>query len=357
MYESGRAVGALCSPLCTSQDISALTCHSFRSKKEAVFSGVWHQTKLVFKSAVSDVQSLHWYDNGKIRYPTEQEFLWTTRAIVRQKFNVSIAQETIVRLAQLKPSYIEKDIRKRRQEMDNLWILLQDNEYLLSAMFSERDIFPQLLGTCGPYFAVEFIDPIDDITTAWTTYDSKETWARKLRIAILILEFLEELENGFRDPFHLCDIKLDHFGIVPGGTKLKFIDLVGVYPRPAISNILKEVTECNEDKDCEFYDCRSRCHKTLKRCGPVSNSNLQIVCEKLFLGWRMSNTVLVPGLLMTEHTPAELASILRQCANPDGEMDGVSAGRPRGVPDEEIRKKLYNVLTEIEQVVIGSVYT
>ena len=89
----------------------------------------------------------------------------------------------------------------------------------------------------------------------------------------------------------------------------------------------------------------------LKKCSHyVSNSNLQIVCEKIFLGWRMSNTVLIPGLLMTQHTPSELATILRQCANPKSEF-----GKPRD-RDEEIKKRLYNILVEIEQSVTNDFY-
>lgn len=228
-----------------------------------------------------------------------------------------------------------------------MWALLQDNEYLLSALFTDKDVFPQLLGTCGPYFAVEYLEPVRDISSVLTISDSREDWGRRLRVAVQILDLLEELESGFREPFHLCDIKLQHFGFVKGGNKLKFIDLDGVLPRSIISSIIKEVNFCHSDNDCDFLDCRARCNlKTHKCSNYVVNNNLQIVCEKIFLGWRLSNTVIVPGLLMSQHTPSELASILRQCANPESEE-----GKPRAIPEEELKKRLYNVLAEIEQSV------
>lgn len=347
LYEQGLAIGSLCAPLCVSKDIHSLTCHSFQAAKEAVFSAEWHNIKLVFKSVSTDVQPVHWYDNGVLKYPTEKEFLQTIRTIVKRKLNLTLAYDTALRLARLKPSYEEKDIVKRRQEMDSLWHLLQDNEYLLSTIFTDKDIFPQLIGTCGPYFAVEYLEPVPFSSAIFTMGDTLEEWGQRLKFALQILELLDELETSFREPFHLCDIKLDHFGYIKNRKKLKFIDLDEAFPRTVISSLFKEINNCWVDDDCEFLDCRSSCNKTTNKCRTaIGNNNIQIVCEKIFLGWRMSNTIIVPGLLMSQHTPSELASILRQCANPDG-----ISGKVRKMPDDEIRKRLYTVLFEIEQSV------
>lgn len=236
--------------------------------------------------------------------------------------------------------------------MSSLWVLLQNNEYLLSILYTERDVFPQLLGTCGPYFAVEYLEPIPDVSSLFTLSDHRDDWGRKLKTAVLILELLEELETGFKEPFHLCDIKLEHFGFVKSVSRLKYLDLNHVYPKSIISDYIAQMDHCTKDEECEILDCRSYCDKKKKRCAKtVSNSNLQIVCEKIFLGWRMSNTVIVSGLLMSQHTPSELASILRQCANQHSHP-----GKPRFAPDEEIKKRLYNVLVEMEQTVNSDVF-
>lgn len=347
LYEEGHAIGSLCAPLCITRDIHSLTCHSFEATKEAVFSAEWHNIRLVFKSVPKDLQAIHWFDNKVIKYPTEKEFLSTIRSIVKNKLNLTLAYDTAVRLSRLKPTYEEKNKEKRHKEMDNLWFLLQDNEYLLSTLFTDKDVFPQLLGTCGPYFAVEYLEPVPDISSLLTISDSREDWGRRLKVAVQILDLLDELETGFREPFHLCDIKIQHFGFVKGRNKLKFIDLDGVLPRSVVNSIIREGEYCEKDNDCDFFDCRSRCNQDTHKCSyPVTNNNLQIVCEKIFLGWRMSTTVIVPGLLMSQHTPSELASILRQCANPEGEQ-----GKPRSAPEGEIKKRLYNILSEIEQSV------
>lgn len=347
MYEEGTAVGSLCAPLCITGDIHSLTCHSFRATKEAVFSAEWHNIKLVFKSVPKNIKAIHWYDNGLVKYPTEKEFLSIIRTIVKNKFNLTLAYDTAIRLSRLKPSYEEKNRKKRHKEMDNLWFLLQDNEYLLSVLFTDKDVFPQLLGTCGSYFAVEYLEPVPDISSLLTISDSLEEWGKRLKIAVQVLDLLEELETGFREPFHLCDVKIQHFGFVKSGNRLKFIDLDGVLPKSVIGSLMKEINTCNTDNDCDYMDCRSKCNKITHKCSTtIANNNLQIVCEKIFLGWRLSNTVIVPGLLMSQHTPSELASILRQCANPED-----TEGKARMSPGIELKKRLYIVLTEIEQSV------
>lgn len=298
------------------------------------------------------MQVLHWFDNGVLKYPTEKQFFSIVKGIVRSRLNLTLTQDVTERLAQLKPGYKESALEKRHQEMSSLWVLLQENEYLLTIIYTERDVFPQLLGTCGTYFAVEYMEPIPDISSLLTLSDHRDDWGRRLKTAVLMLELLEELETGFKEPFHLCDIKLEHFGFIKGGSRLKYLDLNHVYPKSVISNYLAQTDHCARDEDCELLDCRTFCDKRIKKCTKlVSNSNLQVICERIFLGWRMSNTVIVSGLLMSQHTPAELASILRQCANPHGHP-----GKPRIAPDEEIKKRLYNILVEMEQIVNSDVF-
>ncbi|KAL1489484.1 hypothetical protein ABEB36_014371 [Hypothenemus hampei] len=338
LFDKGLALGSLCAPLCISKDILSLTCHSFQSAKDAVFSAEWHDIKLVFKSVPMDVQPIHWYDNGVLKYPTEKEFLSTIRTIVKRKLNLTLAYDTAVRLTHLKPSYEEQDLKKRHLEMDHLWYLLQDNEYLLSTIFTDKDIFPQPIGTCGPYFAVEYLEPIRITTGVFSVEDSLATWSLKLKLALNILDLLEELDSSFREPFHLCDIKLNHFGYTSNRKKLKFIDLNMAFPRTIIASLFKDLNFCDKDLDCQYLDCKAMCNKTSNMCDNlVTSDNHQIICEKIFLGWRMSNTVQVPGLLISEYTPDELASILRQCAN--------------ARPDTELKRRLYDIIYEVLQAV------
>lgn len=350
MHRKGIAVGSLCSPLCISKDISSLTCHSFKATKEAVFSAEWHNVKVVFKSVSPKVDSLHWHNHGVLTYPTEKQFLSSINAVVRDKFNISLPKDVVMRLSRLTPPQKEEDPMMREKEMNHLWTLIQDNEYLMSVIYTERDVFPQLLGTCGPYFAVEYVEPIEEIPSILGLEDSREDWAKKLRVALLILDLLDELETGFKEPLYLCDVKLEHFGLAKGGARMKYLDLNNVYPKSIIIQNIGPT--CTKNEDCELYDCKSYCNKNTNTCAnSISNSNMQIVCEKVFLGWRMSGRVLVPGLLMSPHTPSELASILRQCANPD-----FDTSKSKAASVEEIKKRLYNTLVEMEQSITNDFF-
>lgn len=291
---------------------------------------------MVFKVASTDVQALHWHDNGVLKYPTEKEFVSIIRGLARSKLNVTLSVNIIKLLSKLNSANKETVLEKRHKEMSNLWVLLLDNEYLRTTVYAERDVFPQLIGTCGPYFAVEHLEPVPDIP-AFPTLN--EGWAERLRTAILIMELLDELDTGFAEPLHLCDVKLHHFGFAKDGTRLKYLDLSNVHPRSVVDSLISRIDRCSTDEECEVGDCRGRCDEGRGSCrAAVTNCNLQTVCEKIFLGWRMSGRVMVPGLLMSQRTPAELAAVMRQCADPR-----------RTAPDEEIRRRLYNILVEMEQ--------
>lgn len=72
-------------------------------------------------------------------------------------------------------------------------------------------------------------------------------------------------------------------------------------------------------------------------------SFVQIVCEKLFVGWTMSGTVVVPGLLMSPRTSSSLSALLRLCSNPDSETNDLA----RSPASDHTRKRLYTVLSEM----------
>ena len=39
--------------------------------------------------------------------------------------------------------------------MDSLWALVQNNEYVMSMLFNDYGMFPEVYGSCGGYYAVE----------------------------------------------------------------------------------------------------------------------------------------------------------------------------------------------------------
>lgn len=187
-----------------------------------------------------------------------------------------MATHQLERLSRLRTSKIETEDKKRQLEMENVWPLVQEQEYIMTILFEDRDVFPQLIGTCGTFYAVEYIRPIETPTTVLALSDSIPEWSKRVKLAVMILDLLQDLQTVFTEPFYLCDVKINHFGIPPGGQKLKFLDLDAVFPKSVLNKIINNNKECERNEDCDYFDCRSICSKN-KRCeSSVANNNLQV---------------------------------------------------------------------------------
>jgi len=53
---------------------------------------------------------------------------------------------------------------------------------------------------------------------------------------------------------------------------------------------------------------------------------------------------------MSQHTPSSLAALLRLCANPDMDLNS-----PRAAVSEDIKRRLYATLIEMEQALANDV--
>uniref|UniRef100_A0A8C3X2U2 FAM69 protein-kinase domain-containing protein n=1 Tax=Catagonus wagneri TaxID=51154 RepID=A0A8C3X2U2_9CETA len=81
---------------------------------------------------------------------------------------------------------------------------------------------------------------------------------------------------------------------------------------PKMREILEQ--NCTGDEDCNFFDCFSKCDLRVHRCGAQrANSNLQVVCDKIFRHWfssaRSSPSISLPLRL-------QLREAVQECAAP-----------------------------------------
>ncbi|XP_046396643.1 divergent protein kinase domain 1C isoform X2 [Ischnura elegans] len=288
LYRQGKAIGSLCSAMCVDKQFQTLTCHPFHAGKDAVFSASWMiqgTPRAVFKAARLPLDGENDYlsenkvytidKDGNRKYPSEKEFEAMVADLVSKKLNISVTQEKLRKLGYLGPSALEglpgTPIEKRKREMEAAWYLLQGHEYLVSILFEEREIFPKVMGTCGPYFASEWVDPL-----VWE--ESKEEWINRVHAAVLVLELIEALENAV-PAFQLCDVRPGDFGITNDGSKAKVLDSDLALPIAVADKLTGDGKPCTKDEDCHYFDCKSRCLKGF--CSePVLNSNLQA-----FQGW------------------------------------------------------------------------
>ena len=150
---------------------------------------------------------------------------------------------------------------------------------------------------------------------------SFKAWVERVKVALAMLDLVEELDTMFTSPLHLCDVKAEHFGLSDNG-RVKFLDLDSVQLRPLADRTVGDSTECRQHSDCDFFDCRGRCDALTHRCaGGVVNNNLQLVCEKVFLGGEGWG---VRGLLDSRHASIALRHAVTECANPSGGLTFVT---------------------------------
>ena len=122
---------------------------------------------------------------------------------------------------------------------------------------------------------------------------------------------------------------------------------------------------CTHDRECDYLACQGACHPITATCqGQVLNNNLQVVCEEVFLARKRCVVYSSPGLLRlvqkdvhfdlatrkvlfhsSKHMPRKMRSMLEKCANPAKAKDG-----SRTAADDKIRKELYRMLKEIEDI-------
>lgn len=140
--------------------------------------------------------------------------------------------------------------------------------------YEDMNVFPKILGTCGPFYVVEFIQPLDNyflmFYPAW-----KEDFGKRAELALKVLSFLEETEKHF--PFlHFCDIKVGHFGL-DKNLDVKLLDMDMVFFETSLKKNIGAIQNCSKDKDCSFIDCRGSCNEVTGNCeDKVLDNNFQV---------------------------------------------------------------------------------
>lgn len=341
---SGEYLGRLCSSLCLTGEVSSITCQTYYLGKQAVFSGQVINTSLVFKSPKHQAKYEFIPQNEVIEniYLDENEFIELIKSSVKEKFNINVNDAWVQKISHMQ-GVGGKGAHPRHIEMNNIWMLVQSNEYLATVLYQQFHIFPELMGSCGTLYAVEKMQMLTDYTHFLNLYDSLHNWRARVKISLAILDYLQVLEQGVPEPLYICDVKLNHFGTTMDLSKIKYLDLDSVHPLSVLNVILADGAPCSEHTDCDYFDCRSFCNMVTSKCqNGVANNNLQIVCERIFLGWNMSQKIVMGGLLLGFHAPEELVELLERCANPAQEYP-IS----RTKASLEIYRRLYNMLSHI----------
>ncbi|XP_055687465.1 divergent protein kinase domain 1C [Lutzomyia longipalpis] len=325
--------GSLCNEICSHRSTFHCPENASKNRKFAFVIGNEGTKKITVKEAPDSVDPLKWLDrDGHQRFPSEVEFIRMVNRTVFFKYNASLTLPELREFLNLRIHFGDTEIFHRF--MDDAWRLVNDNDYMVAKIWDGRELFPKIYGSCGPFFGEEYISAFEG--SNHLEIMSATDWKHRIQKAVLILDFVEELDSNF---ITLCDIKLTNFGI--SDNRLKYMNLEHVFAAPFMDRYLSDAKTCWKDVQCSFKACRSKCSKNIEKCtNRQMNNNLQIACDKIFRGSTYS-----PGLLVTSRSTKILLNLLDQCADPQNNIEA-DPYRPLG-PSKEIRNAIYMELTNI----------
>ncbi|XP_055206150.1 divergent protein kinase domain 1B isoform X5 [Gorilla gorilla gorilla] len=224
-----------------------------------------------------------------------------------------------------------KDNRVSLAEAKSVWALLQRNEFLLLLSLQEKEHASRLLGYCGDLYLTEGVphgawhaaalppllrpllpSALQGALQQWLG----PAWPWRAKIAIGLLEFVEELFHGSYGTFYMCETTLANVGYT-ATYDFKMADLQQVAPEATVRRFLQG-RRCEHSTDCTYgRDCRAPCDRLMRQCkGDLIQPNLAKVCA-LLRGY------LLPG------APAdlreELGTQLRTCTTLSGLASQVEA--------------------------------
>ncbi|KAG7171296.1 divergent protein kinase domain 1C-like [Homarus americanus] len=320
----------LCKELCVEDLSSKITCHKFHLNKPAVFT-LDNGRKKVVKSVIkmedreepigetsTEEDEVYWkLKSGSQYFPSKDDLLSMSSVYINNFIGNDIDKGIIIKLMNMSNLYHTET--ETLVNHVNFWLLLQDNEFLTSLIFEKLKLFPSVLRTCGTYYAMQYLEPLTENPMLPFTL----TWRKRLWKALDIIKYVGQLETIWKEPLHLCDVKHDHFGWDDEG-KVMFLDLDAILPETSLLRTMENTPHCSDNDDCSYFDCKGRCHHRTSKCElDRSNTNLQVICDKIFLG-NTDGLFSLYGLLVSHEANEELSEALELCKTNRGmTVDGM----------------------------------
>ncbi|XP_053349669.1 divergent protein kinase domain 1C [Clarias gariepinus] len=356
-YQQGVLTGDLCEDLCVDSRVEYKRCLYYENGKK-VMAATWRGVPIVLKSKLENFSSyeamalLDYQDTaGDVGAEEELSPLDVVfYATLQIKNLLGLEAGSNLTLQRLWGQKLKKRSQSySRAELGSLWALLQQEEYaFLRVMQDLTDHVAKVLGSCGHFYAVEYLAAghawDQNIFSLEEFFQSPKSGEEQTQteidmvpqVALSFLDMVDHFENDFSHRLHLCDIKAENFAIRKDLT-VAAIDVDMAFFEPKMQEILEQ--NCTNDNDCNFFDCISKCDTKRNKCGSKrKNSNLQVICEKIFRSW-FSPTLL--GDKAGRPLQVELQQAVQDCAETEG---GENAERARS-----IRVHLQSLLTQLIQ--------
>ncbi|KAF6729637.1 Protein FAM69C [Oryzias melastigma] len=366
-FGEGSVTGDMCEDLCVLGRVEYKRCLYYENGKK-VIEARWRGNPIILKSKKENFSSyeplaiLDYEDTGEELSALDVVFYATLE--VRNSLGLNDEEEeyeereggNISTLAKLWGKKLKmRDTSYSRAELDSLWSLLQQEEYTFLRILQDLSSHvAKVLGSCGHFYAVEFLSAghtwdqnifsLEEVAVPGLQDPGRGRWSTREmvhRIALSFLDMVWHFEHDFTHQLHLCDIKPENFAIRKDLTVVA-IDVDMAFFEPKMRDILEQ--NCSSDEDCSFFDCSSRCDAARRRCSPRrQNSNLQVICEKIFRPW-FSPTIL--GAKAGLPLQVELQRAVQECSETDGGENQLKEEEGKRSILQRLRRILNRLLQE-----------
>ncbi|KAG8518632.1 Divergent protein kinase domain 1B [Galemys pyrenaicus] len=326
-YRKGIISGPLCQDLCSPRRVQWRACLSSEPGQQ-VYSGLWQGQEVTIKCGIEEsLQAKAGPDAAPRRElvlfdkPTRgtsiEEFREMTLGFLKANLGDLPSLPTLVGRVLLLADF-NGDSRLSLAEAKSVWALLQRNEVLLLLSLREGHA-ARLLGYCGDLYVTEGAPPGAGPAAALPPALARwlgPAWPWRAKVAVGLLEFVEELFHGAHGTFYMCETTLANVGHT-ARYDFRMADLRQVVPAAAVRRFLRG-RRCEGAADCTYgRDCRAPCDRLLRQCkGELLRPNLAKVCELL-------GDYLLPGA--PADLRAELGRQLRTCSTLSGLASQVEA--------------------------------
>nr|XP_033816563.1 divergent protein kinase domain 1B isoform X1 [Geotrypetes seraphini] len=304
-YKKGIISGSACKDLCEDRTLLFQQCLS-SSPTHQVYSGVWRDRHVIIKCGREETLKI---ENNPDSVPRRELVLFDkpARGTSMDEFKEMLLgflkstlgdQTSLAGLVSriINMADVNEDGKVSLAEAKSIWALLQLNEFLLILSLHEKEHTSKLLGHCGDLYVTEKIthnslygteiprflqpllpSPVHRLIHQWFA----PAWPRRAKIAIGLLEFVEEIFHGTYGNFFICETSFENIGYNEK-YDFKMIDLRKVATEMSIRGFLKG-RHCEQNVDCTYAkDCMATCDKLLKQCkADMIQPNLAKVCGLL----------------------------------------------------------------------------
>ncbi|NWX89109.1 FA69B protein, partial [Nothoprocta pentlandii] len=304
-YRKGIISGSTCRELCEELTLRFQRCLS-SSAAQQVYSGLWKDKEVVIKCGIGEAlraggspeaaprRDLVLFDKptrGTSMDEFREMLLSFLKSNLGEQPSLAALVGQIIAMAD-----VNRDGKVSLAEAKSIWALLQLNEFLLLLSLHEKEHAPKLLGHCGDLYVTEKIphnslygtevprvlqvllpSAVHRLVHQWLA----PAWPRRAKIAIGLLEFVEEIFHGTYGTFYICDASSANVGY-NDKYDFKMVNLGTVATEAAVRAFLKG-RHCEQNGDCTYgRDCTASCDKLLKQCkGDMVQPNLAKVCALL----------------------------------------------------------------------------